>query len=83
MILDEATSALDKESEKLVQDAIDKAQIGRTSICIAHRLSTIQNAAKITVFKNGKVFEEGSHDILMQNEQLYFMLQARNSLSQF
>jgi ABC-type multidrug transport system fused ATPase/permease subunit len=81
LILDEATSALDKESEKLVQDALDKVQIGRTCISIAHQLSTIQNAAKISVFNNGRIDEEGTHESLMQNRRLYFMLQARNALS--
>jgi ABC-type multidrug transport system fused ATPase/permease subunit len=81
LILDEATSALDKESENLVQTALDDAQIGRTCICIAHRLSTIQNAEKICVFKSGRICEEGSHQSLIQHGQLYFMLQARDILS--
>ncbi len=80
-LLDEATSALDTESEKIVQHALDVAQVGRTCICIAHRLSTIENASKISVFKEGKLFEEGKHDTLMANRQVYFTLQARNMLS--
>lgn len=66
LILDEATSALDSESEKLVQDAIDKIMKGRTSITIAHRLSTIRNADQILVLRNGEVVESGNHDTLMQ-----------------
>ncbi len=81
LLLDEATSALDNESEKLVQAALDVAQVGRTCICIAHRLSTIENASKISVFKSGKLFEEGSHEELMKKQKAYFVLQARNMLS--
>ncbi len=80
LLLDEATSALDTESERLVQHALDAVRVGRTCICIAHRLSTIENAQKIAVFKNGKVFEEGSHKILMQNRKAYFGLQHKNML---
>jgi ABC-type multidrug transport system fused ATPase/permease subunit len=68
LILDEATSSLDSESEKLVQEALDKLMQGRTSLVIAHRLSTIRNADKIIVLENGKIKEEGSHDVLMQSE---------------
>ncbi len=81
LLLDEATSALDPESEKQVQNALDAAQVGRTCICIAHRLSTIENAPKICVFKEGKLFEEGSHKQLMENGQAYFMLQSINMSS--
>jgi ATP-binding cassette subfamily B (MDR/TAP) protein 1 len=70
---------LDTQSEEIVQDALDKAQKGRTSICIAHRLSTIQNAPKITVFKDGVVLEEGPHAVLMANRSLYFTLQSQNA----
>jgi ABC-type multidrug transport system fused ATPase/permease subunit len=82
LLLDEPTSALDPQSEKLVQDALDAAQAGRTCVCIAHRLSTIENAAKISVFKDGKIFEEGTHETLMRNEKIYFVLQARSMLGQ-
>ncbi|KAF8364540.1 hypothetical protein HHK36_033495 [Tetracentron sinense] len=63
--LDEATSALDSESERIVQEALDKAVVGRTTIVIAHRLSTIRTADIIVVVQNGQVMETGSHDDLM------------------
>jgi ABC-type multidrug transport system fused ATPase/permease subunit len=65
LILDEATSALDSESEKLVQDALDKLMVGRTSIVIAHRLSTIKNANQILVIQQGEIAEHGTHDELI------------------
>jgi ABC-type multidrug transport system fused ATPase/permease subunit len=68
LILDEATSALDSESERLVQDALDKLMQGRTSLVIAHRLSTIRKADKIVVLEQGEVKEMGTHDELMQVE---------------
>jgi len=66
LILDEATSSLDAESEKLVQDALDKLMEGRTSILIAHRLSTIKDADCIYVLKKGQIQESGSHEELLQ-----------------
>ncbi|MGL5351297.1 MAG: ABC transporter ATP-binding protein [Cetobacterium sp.] len=71
MILDEATSALDTESERLVQDALDKLMKGRTTFVIAHRLSTIINADKIVVMENGEIKEVGNHKELLQNNGIY------------
>lgn len=68
LLLDEATSALDSESERLVQDALEKLMQNRTSIVIAHRLSTIRKADKILVVQNGKIVEQGNHETLTQNE---------------
>ncbi|KAK6155140.1 hypothetical protein DH2020_009388 [Rehmannia glutinosa] len=68
LLLDEATSALDSESERVVQEALDKAVVGRTTIVIAHRLSTIRNADLIAVVQNGQVKEIGSHDDLIEND---------------
>jgi len=74
MVLDEATSALDTESEKLVQDALDKLMKDRTSVVIAHRLSTIKNADKIVVMRRGRIVESGSHQELMQQQGVYYKL---------
>jgi ATP-binding cassette, subfamily B, bacterial MsbA len=74
LILDEATSSLDTESERLVQDAIQKLMVGRTSLVIAHRLSTIQHADEIIVLQQGVILERGTHDELYSKKGLYHRL---------
>ena len=74
LLLDEATSALDTESEKVVQEALDKAREGRTSIVIAHRLSTVYGADCIAVIKGGKVAEQGTHSELLAQKGIYYKL---------
>jgi ABC-type multidrug transport system fused ATPase/permease subunit len=69
-----ATSALDSENEKIVQEALDRAQQNRTSISIAHRLSTIQNADKICVLHNGFIVESGTHQELLSLGGRYYRL---------
>ncbi|WP_339666430.1 ABC transporter ATP-binding protein [Maribacter arcticus] len=81
MILDEATSALDTESERLVQDALEKMMQNRTSIVIAHRLSTIQNADTIVVLHKGEIAEQGTHAELLELNGIYKKLVQMQSLS--
>ncbi len=74
LVLDEATSALDNQSEMLIQEALEKLMVGRTTFIIAHRLSTVHNADKIIVLDKGGVVESGTHKQLMENEGLYHHL---------
>jgi ABC-type multidrug transport system fused ATPase/permease subunit len=74
LILDEATSALDTESEKLVQDALEKLMKNRTSLVIAHRLSTIKNADSIIVLQKGRIAEQGNHEELIAKQGIYYAL---------
>ncbi|MEC4675137.1 MAG: ABC transporter ATP-binding protein [Nitrospirota bacterium] len=74
LILDEATSALDSESEMLVQQALQRLMVGRTTVVIAHRLTTIQEAHRIFVIKKGRIIEEGTHATLIQHGGLYHHL---------
>ena len=71
LILDEATSALDVESERIVQDAINRLMEGRTVIVIAHRLSTVMKADIIYVMDEGRIAESGKHEELLEKSELY------------
>jgi subfamily B ATP-binding cassette protein MsbA len=82
LILDEATSALDSESEKLVQDALDRLMTNRTAIVIAHRLSTIRKADKIIVLQDGKIMEEGNHETLIALNGAYARFVELQNLSE-
>ena len=82
LILDEATSALDSESEKLVQDALDRLMTNRTAIVIAHRLSTIRKADKIIVLQDGKIIEEGNHETLIALNGAYARFVDLQNLSE-
>ena len=82
LILDEATSAIDVRGERIVQQALDRASKGRTTVTIAHRLSTIKNADRIVVLQNGKVAEEGTHHSLLSNpDGVYYGLVYAQKLS--
>jgi len=83
LILDEATSSLDSESERAVQDALEKLMEGRTTIVIAHRLSTVQSADQIVVLHQGRIVETGTHEeLLLKPEGLYRKLyEVRSPIS--
>ena len=81
LILDEATSSLDTESEKLVQEALEKLMTARTSLVIAHRLSTIKNADEIIVLDNGKIIERGTHEDLISKNGHYKKLSTLQSFA--
>lgn len=83
LLLDEATSALDPNSERCVQNALEKASKGRTTIVVSHRLSTITNADKIVYINGGIVLEEGTHAELMNKKSYYYdLVNATNSKSE-
>lgn len=74
LLLDEATSALDAESERLVNEALERLMVGRTSLVIAHRLSTVRHADRILVFNHGQIVESGTHDALIERAGIYRFL---------
>lgn len=74
LVLDEATSALDNESEKVVSRSLDRLAAGRTTLTIAHRLTTVRNADRILVLSGSEIVEEGSHEVLMEKQGIYYQL---------
>lgn len=81
-MLDEATSALDEESQRKVQNALEKCMQGRTSIVVAHRLTTVEKCNRVAVISDGKIVEEGSFKELQENKEGYFATLA-NGMKKF
>jgi len=81
LVLDEATSALDNETERAVQDALDRLSEGRTTIAIAHRLSTVRDADQLVVLDRGQVVERGTHDELVARGGAYARLAAEAGMT--
>ena len=77
LVLDEATSNLDAESERLIEDALEKLLVGRTTLIIAHRLSTVRRADRLVVLDHGRIVEEGTHTDLLSRGGLYARLYQR------
>ncbi len=82
LLLDEPTSALDAESEKLVQDALERASEGRTTLIVAHRFATVRSAHRIVVIRDGQIVEDGTHDDLFGRDGLYRKLSEQQFLGQ-
>jgi ATP-binding cassette subfamily B protein len=78
LVLDEATSALDTQTERAVQEALDRLAEGRTTIAIAHRLSTVRDASKIVVLDGGRIVEQGTHEELLELGRRYAALVSRD-----
>ena len=81
LVLDEATASIDTENERLLQAALEKLSVNRTTIVIAHRLSTIVNAHKILYLENGSVIESGTHNELLKKKGAYFLMFNSQSAS--